>query len=345
MEELKSLPVFLLLLLSTYGNLEPGGLYHNRYARFKDVPEYISNPSEARQDYFEAYDKTMEHWGTPYEELYIETSKGVAHVIVSGPSSGSSVVLMNGMAASSTMWYPNARALASEHRVFAIDLLIEPGKSFKTEDIKNIQGVKSWYIEVLDKLGLDSYHLVGTSRGGWLAVDLARDNAKVKSVILLSPVQTLIWMPPSAGLLKNMLNIFYPKEKRAWRTMETLSNDPSKINKDYLEQYRLALKNDTLNKFMMQMKPFSHKKLRSLDMPVLVLVGDRDLFNTKRSIRKAKKYIPRAQGEVVENSGHFLTIDQTELINKLMLDFLDYADERTSQEPISSLDFSNFSEE
>lgn len=316
------IPVLFLFLFSHYGNLEPGGISGDDYSEFKAVPEYISNPTPQRKPYFDAYDKTMEKWDVEFEDLYVETSKGTAHVIVSGPKNGSAVVLMNGMAASSTMWYPNVKALASEHRVFAIDLIIEPGKSYKTHDIKNIAGVNKWYQEVLENLNLDSYHVIGTSRGGWLAADLAREDDKVKSVVLLSPVQTLIWLPPSTGLVKNMLNIFYPKEKRAIRTMETLSKDVSKIDKDYIKQYQIALQNDTLNKFMVQMQPFSPRKLRSIKMPVLLLVGDDDLFNTRRSLRKAEKYMPQVEGEVISDSGHFLTIDQTELVNERMLEFL-----------------------
>lgn len=322
MEDLKLLPVLLLFLLASSGKLGDREGSGDEYSQFKIEPSYIANPSPDRKEYFEAYDKVMEHWGVDYEELYIETSKGTAHVIMSGPANGTPVVLLHGMSASSTMWYFNAKALASEHRVFAIDLIIEPGKSYKTSDIKNIKEINAWYQEVFEKLKLDSVHLIGTSRGGWLAADLALNSQNIKSVILLSPVQTFIWTPVSKGLLKNMMNVFYPKEKRALRTMETLSNDPSKIHEDYIEQYRIALENDSLNKFMIQMRPFSKKKLRSLEMPVLLLVGDDDLFNTKRSVHRVEKYIPQGQGEVISNSGHFLSVDQTEEVNQKMLDFL-----------------------
>lgn len=322
MEGYQILPLLLLFLLSSLGDLQHNVYSDDEYAQFKIEPDYITSSSPDRQEYFEAYDKTLQHWGVDYEELYINTSKGIAHVIMSGPKDGVPVVLMHGMSASSTMWYPNAKALADEYKIFAIDLIIEPGKSYKKVDLKNIGEINSWYQEVLEKLKLDSFHLIGTSRGGWLATDLALHSEKTRSVILLSPVQTIVWMPPSKGLLKNMLNIFFPKEKRALRTMETLSNDPSKIDKDYIEQYRIALKNDSLKKFMGQMRPFSKRDLHTLKMPVLILIGDHDLFNTKRAIRLVEKNIPEGQGEVISNSGHFLSIDQTEEVNKKMLDFL-----------------------
>ena len=322
MENYHLLSFLLLLFFSTTSDWEHDAYFEKEYAEFQVEPNYITSPSSDRKDYFEAYDKVMEHWGVAYEDLYIETSKGTAHVIMSGPSDGTPVVLLHGMSASSTMWYFNARALASEHRLFAIDLIIEPGKSYKTSDIKNIKEISSWYQEIFEQLQLESFHLIGTSRGGWLAMDIALKNKNTKSVILLSPVQTFVWTRVSPGLLKNMLNVFYPKEKRPLRTMETLSNDPSQISEDYIEQYRLALKNDSLNKFMLQMKPFSRKKLRSLDMPVLLLIGDRDLFNTPRSIRLVEKFVPKGAGEIISDSGHFLSVDQTERVNRKMLDFL-----------------------
>ncbi len=326
MQEYQLLPILVLFFFSPFVESQQSVNYNEVYAELKVEPEYISKPTPNRQEYFEAYDKTLEHWGVAYEELYIDTSKGIAHVITSGPKDAVPVVLFHGMSASSTMWYPNAKALASEYRIFAIDLIIEPGKSYKTNDIKNLDEIALWYQEVIEKLKLDSFHLIGTSRGGWMATDLALHSEKTRSVILLSPVQTIMWMRPNMGLVKNLLSIFYPKEKRALRTMETLSNDPSKIDKDYIEQYRIALKNDSLNKFMLNMRPFSNKKLESLKMPVLVLIGDRDLFNTRRAIQLTEKYIPKGQGEIISNSGHFLSIDQTEIVNQKMLDFLKSVD-------------------
>ncbi len=327
MEEYQILPLLLLFLFAPNKDLEYNVSHKEEYIEFKSEPEYISSPTPNRQEYFEAYDKALQHWGVAYEDLYVDTSKGMAHIITSGPKDGVPVVLLHGMSASSTMWYPNAKALASRYHIFAIDLIIEPGKSYKTVDLKNIDEINSWYQEVIKKLKLDAFHLIGTSRGGWLATDLALHCKNIKSVILLSPVQTFMWMPPSTGLVKNMLNIFYPKEKQALRTMGTLSNDPSKIEKDYIEQYRLARKNDSLRKFMLQMTPFSNRELESLNMPVLVLIGDRDLFNTKRTVRLVERHIPQGQAEVISNSGHFLSIDQTEVVNQKMLDFLRSVDE------------------
>lgn len=295
----------------------------DEYALFKVKPVYITNPTREQKAYFDAYDKTLQKWGVEYEELYVTTSKGIAHVLMSGPKNGVPIVLMHGMAASSTMWYPNAKALAKEYRLFAIDLIIEPGKSYKTADLENLDDVTKWYQEILWALKIDSYHLVGTSRGGWLATNLALNSKRdIRSLTLLGPVQTFVWIPPSTGLLKNVFNVFHPKDKRIDRTMETLSKDSEKIDGDYIDQYRIAKENDSLSKFVIQMKPFSNSELKTLKMPVYVLIGDDDMFNTKRTIKLAEKHITRGRGEIISDSGHFLSVDQAKLVNQKMLDFL-----------------------
>jgi len=327
MHEYQFLSLLFVLFFSPTVDSEGGFSNADAYAAFKNEPAYIADPTPARKEYYDAYNKTLDHWGADYEELYVPTSKGMAHVITSGPKDGVPVILMHGMAASSTMWYPNAKPLSRQYRLFAIDLIIEPGKSYITEEFKNLHQIAEWYQEICDQLNLDSYHIIGTSRGGWLATDLAMKSDKTRSLILLSPVQTLMWMPPSMGLAKNMFNIFYSKEKRAKRTMETLSNDPSKLEKDYVDQYHLALENDTLRKFVIQMRPFPRKELEQLEAPTLLLIGDRDLFNTKTAIRIGRTFIPNIEAEVIHNSGHFLSIDQTEQVNNRMLEFMRKVDD------------------
>lgn len=294
----------------------------NKYDDFKKTPDYITKASASNKAYFEAYDETLKLWNVSFEELYIPTTNGIAHVIVSGPKNGEPIVLLHGMNASSTMWYPNIEALAENHRVFAIDFILEPGKSHLYNDIEDVQKITDWYNEVLFVLDLDRFHIIGASRGGWLAVNLALNNQKkIKSLILLSPAQTFTWIKPSTDLLKNVIALFASKDKQIEQSLKSMSNNVAKINAAYLEQYKLATEKDSVNKFIVSMKPFSNTELKSLQMPVLVLIGDDDMINNKKTVEIANM-LPKGKGEVIPNSGHFLSIDQAKTVNKKMLDFL-----------------------
>lgn len=293
------------------------------YMKYTKKPEYIKNPQPEFTAYFEAYDNALSLWDIDYDELYIPTSFGTAHVVVSGPKNGEPVILLHGMNASSTMWYPNAKALAKDYRVFAIDLIIEPGKSFKTRKFEEVEEITKWYGEILKALKLESYHIVGASRGGWIAVNLALHNQKkIKSMVLLSPAQTFIWIPPSVDLLKNIVGLLSSPEKQVSRSLETMSSNVGNIEKKYLKQYYIATKKDSINKFMMKMMPFSKDELQSLKMPVLVLIGDDDMINTKKTVELANNILPRGKGEIIARAGHFLSMDQAETVNRKMIDFL-----------------------
>ncbi len=294
----------------------------NKYDKYKKIPEYITNASASNTAYFEAYDETLKLWKVSFEELYIPTTNGIAHVIVSGPENAEPVVLLHGMNASSTMWYPNIESLTKNHRVFAIDFILEPGKSYLYNDIESVEKVTDWYKEVLFVLELDSFHLIGASRGGWLAVNLALNNQKkIKSLILLSPAQTFTWIKPSTDLLKNIVTLLSSNEKQIAQSLESMSSNVANINDAYLKQYKIATEKDSANKFVASMKPFSNRELKSLQMPILVLIGDDDMINEKRTVVIANM-LPKGKGEVIQNAGHFLSIDQAETVNEKMLAFL-----------------------
>src|SRR5690554_6301159 len=222
------------------------------FGDYTKTPDYISAPNAGNKAYFEAYDKVLDQWGVAYEELYIPTSNGIAYVLVSGPKKGVPLVMFHGLNATSTMWYPNAKALTKKYRIFAIDLIVEPGKSYKTADFKSIGEITEWYQEVLWALKLESFHLMGASRGGWFAVDLALNSKKdIRSMVLLSPAQTFMWIPPSIGILKNIGSIFSSQVKQNENTLKTMSNNVENIDKNYLQQHYMSLERDSLNKFMM----------------------------------------------------------------------------------------------
>ncbi|KJD33367.1 alpha/beta hydrolase [Tamlana nanhaiensis] len=295
----------------------------SKYDKFKETPEYLVNASGANKAYFNAYNETLKLWQIDFEELYIPTSFGTAHVIVSGLNNSQPVVLLHGMKASSTMWYPNIEALSKNHKVFAIDFILEPGKSNLENNIEAIENVMAWYNEIFKALELEKFHLIGASRGGWLAVNLALNNQEqIKSLILLSPAQTFSWIKPSTDLLKNIVTLFSSKEKQLIQMLKSMSSNPANIDSAYINQYKLGSQQESNNKFITSMTPFSKNELKSLQMPVLVLIGDNDVINSPKTVEIANT-LPNGKGEIINNAGHFLSIDQAEIINQKMLEFLD----------------------
>jgi pimeloyl-ACP methyl ester carboxylesterase len=288
-----------------------------------DKPAEVKKIKYVELDYIEAYNKSLALWQIPFEEKDISTKFGNAHVIISGPENAEDLVLLHGMNTSSTMWYPNIKSLSEQYRVYAIDFFLEPGKSLNEGNISETSQIIDWYYEIFNQLNLKKFSMLGASRGGWLALNIAlRSQSRVNKIALLSPAQTFIWIRPGPKIIDNIEYSLLPRRKRLRNVLKTMTFNVDKISQVYINQYYIATQIATTNQSFIQMRPFSNKQLKSLTMPILVLIGDNDIINNDKSIDQAKKLLPNVETEKIKNAGHFLSFDQPEIVNKRVLDFL-----------------------
>lgn len=289
----------------------------------KEKNDSINDVQVEKLSYVQAYDKALQLWQIPFEEQDVKTSFGNAHVIVCGPTTGEPLILLHGMNASSTMWYPNVQALSKQYRIYAIDFLLEPGKSICKGEISSTDQIVNWYYEIFDALDLKKMNLLGASRGGWLAINIAlHSQSRIDKIALLSPAQAFTWIKPMPKVMSNITYSISPKRRKLRRILGTMTSDVDKINQVYINQYYIATQEATINKCILQMTPFSSTQLKSLTIPVLVLIGDDDIINNESSLKEAKKYLPNVQTAIIKKAGHFLSIDQPEIVNRKVLDFL-----------------------
>lgn len=283
--------------------------------------EFIYNDSLS--DYINAYNKTLSLFELPIVEKDIQTQWGNAHVLICGKSDNPPLVLLHGMNASSTMWYPNMKTLAKNYCVYAIDFLLEPGKSTCNAKRLSKEQIAGWYDEIVEKLGLKSFYLVGCSRGGWLAMAIALNKPeKIEKLVLLSPAQTFTWIPPSSALLSNITYSISPDKEKLGQILSGLSVRSVKISETYFEQYYLGTEKESISAYILEMIPYSRRSVETLKMPILVLIGDKDIINNQRCLDKAKKWVPNIQTGIIKNAGHFLSFDQPDTVNLLIRNFL-----------------------
>lgn len=289
----------------------------------KKIDDYVFKTKSEKTKYINSYNAALKLWGIPYQEENIATSYGTAHIIIAGPKDGSDLVLLHGMDASSTMWFPNIKTLAKNHRVYAIDFLMEAGKSQSPKKTLTSEEIVIWYNEIFKHYKLKNFDVIGASRGGWIATLLAiQKDSKINKLVLLSPAQTFknidkMRKASSAFFLK-----FFPNENKFKKTLETFSYYPEKIDPIYKKQFYLANKYSKSNTSFLQMQPFSDEDLKKISIPVMVLIGDHDIINSDESIKRAEELLKNNKTETIKDAGHFLSIDQSEKVNKLIIDFL-----------------------
>ena len=288
------------------------------------IDDYVFKRKQEKSKYIKAYNETLKLWKIPFQEENIKTSYGTAHVIITGPKNAEPLILLHGMDASSTMWYPNIKALSKNHRVYALDFLMEPGKSVSCGETISKEETITWYNEIFKHYNLKKIKLVGASRGGWLATLLAsQDNHIVSKMVLLSPAQTLENLDKMHKASSALMFKLFPNKKKLENTLNAFAFYPEKIHPIYKNQFFLANKFAKTNMSFIQMQPFSKEEIEKITIPVLIMIGDNDIVNSQKSLEKGNELLPKGEMVTIENAGHFLTIDQPEVVNQKIIDFLE----------------------
>jgi pimeloyl-ACP methyl ester carboxylesterase len=307
------LQCFVLLFLFSCGS--------SKKVKFED---YTFQTKKEKNTYITSYNNSLKLWDIPLEEENIKTRYGTAHVIITGPKDGKKLVLLHGMDASSTMWYPNIKVLAKNHRVYAVDFLMEPNKSTLASNALSKEEIVIWYNDIFNYYKLKNFDIVAASRGGWIATLLAsQKNNSINKIVLLSPAQTFEYIDKVGKTSSALLLKLFPSEKKFSKTLKTFSTHPEKISPVYKKQFYLANKYAKSNASMLQMQPFSDDELKSITNPFLVLIGDNDVINSEKSIERAQEFLVKSKTKVIKDAGHFLSIDQTKEVNEAMISFLE----------------------
>jgi pimeloyl-ACP methyl ester carboxylesterase len=285
--------------------------------------DYVFNSSTKKALYIKSYNETLKLWDAPFEETDVTTSYGMAHIIISGPKTGEPLVLFHGTDASSTMWFPNVKEFSKKYRVYAIDFPLEAGKSISNYRKLTNRQTAAFYEEIFNHFQMENINLLGISRGGWMATYLAlQSNNKIKKIVLLSPAQTFGGIK-NLGKVLSAINLkLFPSQKSTNKFFKAFSYYPDKINEVFKNQLYLAYKYGNSKPRLLNMLPFSKKELRSLKIPVLVLVGEHDIVNDEKIFVKAHQFIPNVETAVIKDSGHFISVDQSENTNKIIVEFL-----------------------
>src|ERR1041385_9200988 len=135
-----------------------------------------------------AYDATMQLWQVPYETVDIRDRFGTTRLVALGPKNAPPLVMLHCFFTSLTSWAYNVADLSRNYRIYAPDMMGQPGKSVPDQPIRNRAEMAEWLTGVLDALGLRRGDLAGYSYGGFAALNYAiAAPDRINRLVLLSP--------------------------------------------------------------------------------------------------------------------------------------------------------------
>ncbi|HVT40060.1 MAG TPA: alpha/beta hydrolase [Gemmatimonadaceae bacterium] len=266
----------------------------------------------------ERYLAFLKYWPVANQQFFVSTREGQTFVVACGSEAAPPLLLLHGSAGNAAMWMGDVAAWAAHFRVYAVDMIGEPGLSTPSRPPLNTDAHALWLDDVMQALSLRRTSIVGVSLGGWLALDYAtRRPDRVECLVLLSP----------GGVGRQKISILFKMTvlrmcgawgKRRLREMilgRSPTDAPPAVRK-FIEFVSLIHKH--FRPRMGKMPIFSDDALRRLTMPVLAIIGGKDvLLDSAETRRRLERNVTRARLCYLPDSGHF-TGKQTEPI----LDFL-----------------------
>ncbi|QGV77837.1 alpha/beta fold hydrolase [Streptomyces ficellus] len=266
-----------------------------------------------------AYDQLRARWPESTEERDVTTPYGRTRVHVHGPADGHPLVLLPGGSATGLVWFANAPALGDRHRVHAVDLLGDAGRTERSgRPLRNADDLTAWLDALLDGLGLDRTHLCGHSYGAWLAARYAlHAPGRVDRLALVDPTQVFAGFRPGY-LLRALPTLIRPTEARA---RAFLAWETAGLHPDETWQRLYALAATVPGRRLIAGR---RPQVAGLRMPVLVLLAEHSrAHHTATVADRARRALPRGEVAVLTGATHHsLPLTEPERLNDRLTDFL-----------------------
>jgi pimeloyl-ACP methyl ester carboxylesterase len=279
----------------------------------------IFTTPEGRAKYMAAYEAMFTLWTVPYEAVNVKTGYGSTHINVSGPSDGYPLVLLHAASLSSTAWFANIAALSASHRVYAVDTIGDAGKSFADRLMEKRTDYAQWLREVLDGLNIERAYLLGHSYGGWLTLNMALANPdRLKAIVLLAPAASIYPM----SLLTNLgLRLPFKIRPPARFVFKMIASKGAVFEETFIHLMEMVTR--YCLPALMFPTVYTDEELKQIGLPALLLIGAGEkIYNPKKALDRAQRLMPNLTAEIIPNVGHTLNMEQPDIINSRVLEFL-----------------------
>jgi len=237
---------------------------------------------------------------------------------------GVPVVLLHATTGSSRVWeyqFPvftenGFRVIAYDRRGFGRSV-IDPASAQPGTGADDLQGL-------MNHLGIDRFHLVGTAGGGFVALDYALSfPGRLRSLVVASsiggvqdeeflalgrrlrPSPQFDALPPEIREVGPSYRAANPEGTRRWVELEHVSRPPGPLAPAQTMRNRVTF-----------------SVLEGIKVPTLLITGDADMFAPPFVLGLFAARIKNAESVIVPEAGHSAYWEQPEVFNRAVLSFI-----------------------
>jgi pimeloyl-ACP methyl ester carboxylesterase len=240
---------------------------------------------------------------------------------------GQPVLFLHGLGACGEDWLLQTPVFAQHFRMLTPDFRGH-GHSAESPESVTVARLAQDMAALLSALQIPSAHIVGWSLGGLVAQQMALDfpdrvqrlvlvntfahlwptNARETYVLGRRVVTSLLL--PIKTTARVVASDLFPKPDQAFLRERVMS----RIGGNNQHEYR---------KFIRAIRSFDlRRQISKIQAPTLVITGEHDNIVPRGSQMQLVRSIPHVEWKLIQDSGHATPIDQPEIFNTIVLEFL-----------------------
>lgn len=237
------------------------------------------------------------------------------------------VIFLHGGGAGAITWYPSIGPISKKFQVIAPDI-IGYGESDKPNAPYDRPYFSKWLKSFLKELKISKAHIVGLSQGGAIALQFTIDNPEMVDKLVLvdsaglgakasfGSMIGMIWMNSFPSSMANRFNSPYilhtPSKRDPNHSLYSIAVIKDKGGKNAFKQGRGSA-----------VSKIPEELLKQIKNETLIIWGKNDKFFSVEYGEATAKIIPNAKLHLIQDAGHLPLIDQTEIFNEILIDFLE----------------------
>jgi pimeloyl-ACP methyl ester carboxylesterase len=253
---------------------------------------------------------------------------------------GSVVILLHGIGCSVLEWEHNFEALATQHRVIALDILGSGLSDKPPNETYSMERLAKFVLSFMSTLGIARASLIGNSMGGQIALQCAiLSPERVEAMVLIAPAglgkDTLVnFKVASLPILGEALT--YPTAFGLGMLWRTAVYDKAVISSEMVaEKVALAKAPGAQAAFLKTLRGFLgftgfpagplkvlHAALPSVKTRALVIWGRQDKLLPVVQAETLRQLLPNVQVDIFEQCGHVPQMEYPREVNAKVLTFL-----------------------
>ncbi len=240
---------------------------------------------------------------------------------------GPFLLLINGLGFGRWAWFKQVPTLSRHFRTITFDIRGEHSLSHGVADLC------AEVVALLDHLGVEKTHVLGTSLGGFVAQKLALERPDLVDRLVLvctsygaREPQPMSFQARGKMLGGGSLN----PESAARQGLEGATSDSYRAEHpeefDLILHWRLADSSSLSDYYQQMMAGTTFDAafaVRNITSPTLVIHGDQDLYIPVANAAALAEAIPDARLRVLDGAGHLVFIEQAEEVNEEIISFLE----------------------